>query len=142
MRRPLETNRISRFSRLGCLRTHRFSDSAASAEASPNSGLDDVAFSLSEQDRHSEVMISELNGWRGFPLTDATPATSPSPAYGSRPEQLANFSLQDFFYIPIPYPKPVYPGAFSDPFFVSDFTADLHQVVHAKVSKAMSVEIE
>ncbi|MBL7222092.1 MAG: hypothetical protein ISS69_18430 [Phycisphaerae bacterium] len=94
---------------------HRFSDSAASIDASPISGIDDIAFSMSEQDRHAEVMISELDGWPAFPLTDATPATSPSPAYGSRPERLAGSSLQDSF---IPYPKPVYPGAFSDPFFV------------------------
>jgi len=93
---------------------HRFSDSAVSADTSPISGLDDVAFSMSEQDRHTEVRISELDGWPAFPLTDATPATSPSPAYGSRPERLANSSLLDSF---IPYPKPVYPGAFSDPFF-------------------------
>ena len=33
---------------------HRFSDSAASAEASPISVADDVAFSMSEQDRHTE----------------------------------------------------------------------------------------
>ena len=43
-------------------------------------GLDDIAFSLSAQDRHTEILMSELNSWRGFPLTDATPATSPSPA--------------------------------------------------------------
>jgi len=32
-----------------------------------------------------------------------------------RPERLVSSSLSDFFYIPIPYPKPVYPGAFPDP---------------------------
>ena len=37
----------------------------------------------------------------------------PSPAYGSRPERLAKSSLQDCF---IPNPKPVYSGAFPDPF--------------------------
>ena len=42
---------------------HRFSHSAASVDASPNSGSDDIAFSESGQDRHTEVMISELNGW-------------------------------------------------------------------------------
>jgi len=76
----METNRISRFSRLGCLRMHRFFDSAASAEASPNSGIDDIAFSMSGQDPRAKVMISELNGSPAFPLTDATPATPPSPA--------------------------------------------------------------
>ena len=76
----MEANRISRFSRLGCLRMHRFFDSAASIEASPNRGLDGVAFSMSGQDRHTGVMISELNGWPAFPLTDATPALSPPPA--------------------------------------------------------------
>jgi len=72
---------------------HRFFDSAASAEASPNSGLDDIAFSLSAQDRHTQILMSEFNGWPAFPLTDATPATSPPPAYGSGPERLANSSL-------------------------------------------------
>ncbi len=81
-RRPVETHRISRFSRLGCLRMHRVFDSAASADISPNNGVDDVAFSRSGQDRHTEVMISELNGWPAFPLADATPATLPSPAQG------------------------------------------------------------
>ena len=79
---PVETNRIPRFSRLRCLRMHRFFDSAASVEASPNSGTDDIAFSLSPQDRHTKVVMSELNGSPAFPLTDATPATSPSPAQG------------------------------------------------------------
>ncbi len=72
---------------------HRFFDSAASVAASPNSGIDDVAFSLSGQDRHTEVLISELDGWPAFPLADATPVMLPSPAYGSRPELLAKLSL-------------------------------------------------
>ncbi len=62
-----------------------------------NIGIADVAFSRSELDRHTEVMISEPGtlwvGWPAFPLADATPATLPSPAYGLRPEQLAKFSL-------------------------------------------------
>ena len=61
---------------------HRFFDSAASVVASPNGGLDDIAFSLSAQDRHGNILMSELNSWPAFPLTDATPATSPSPAQG------------------------------------------------------------
>ena len=61
---------------------HRFSDSAASVAASPYIGIDDVAFSLSPQDRHTKVVMSELNGSPAFPLTDATPATSPLPAQG------------------------------------------------------------
>ncbi|MDP6495482.1 MAG: hypothetical protein QGI09_08735, partial [Dehalococcoidia bacterium] len=52
----------------------------------PYIGTGRIAFSRSEQDRHTEVLISELNDWPVFPLTDATPATLPSPAYGSRPE--------------------------------------------------------
>jgi hypothetical protein len=78
-----------------------------------NIGIAGMAFSQSGLDRHTEVMISELNGWPAFPLADATPAMLPSPAYGSRPEQLAGFSLQDSF---IPDSKPVYPGAFPDTF--------------------------
>ena len=35
-----------------------------------NNGIDDVAFSQSGQDRHTEVVISELNGWPAFPLAD------------------------------------------------------------------------
>ena len=72
---------------------HRFSDSAVSVDALPNSGSDDIAFSESGQDRHTKVMMSELNGWPAFPLADATPAMLPSPAYGSRPELLAKSSL-------------------------------------------------
>ena len=52
-----------------------------------------VAFSVPEQDRHTVLLISELDGWPASPLTDATPAMSPSPAYGSRPELLAGSSL-------------------------------------------------
>jgi len=70
----------------GSLRMHRVFDSVASAAASPYSGVDGVAFSVSGHDRHAKVMISELNGWPAFPLADATPAALPSPAYGSRPE--------------------------------------------------------
>ena len=41
-------------------------------------GSDDVAFPLSGQDRHTEVMISELNSWPAFPFartlkTDRSP---------------------------------------------------------------------
>ena len=42
--------------------------------------------SLSGQDRHPEMVMSELHGWPVLPLADATPARSPPPAYGSRPE--------------------------------------------------------
>jgi len=69
---------------------HKFSDSA---DASPTNGINDIAFSKSGQDRYTEVMISDLDGWPAFPLADATPAMSPSPAYGSRPELLARSSL-------------------------------------------------
>ena len=92
---------------------HRFSDSAVSVDPSPKNGIDEVAVSRSGQDRHTEVMSSERNGWPAFPPADATPARVPSPAYGSRPELLATSSLSDSF---IPHPKPVYPGAFPDPF--------------------------
>jgi len=51
-----------------------------------DTGSDDVAFSKSGQDRHAEVMISELNSWPAFPLADATPAVLPLPAYGPRPK--------------------------------------------------------
>ena len=56
-------------------------------------GAPGVAFPLSVQGRHAKLMISELNGWPASPLADATPAMSPSPAYGPRPELLAGFSL-------------------------------------------------
>ena len=58
--------------------------SAASVGASPDSGIDDVAFSLSGQDRPAES-FAHVAGNRGssmahpaFPLTDATPAELPS----------------------------------------------------------------
>jgi hypothetical protein len=56
-------------------------------------GASDVAFPLSVQGRHAKVRISELNGWPASPLTDATLTMSPPPAYSSRPELLAKFSL-------------------------------------------------
>ena len=68
-------------------------DSAAFVIRLAICGGDDVAFSMSGQDRHAKVKISELNSWPTFPLADATPRMSPSAAYGSRPERLARSSL-------------------------------------------------
>jgi len=44
---------------------HRVFDSAASVGASPYCGRDDVAFSTSGRDRHTEVMMSEFKSGTG-----------------------------------------------------------------------------
>ncbi|MEJ7595484.1 MAG: hypothetical protein WKF77_28545 [Planctomycetaceae bacterium] len=46
---------------------HRFSDSAVFSHLA-NNGTLDVAFSLTQQDRHTEVVMSELNGWPALPF--------------------------------------------------------------------------
>jgi len=72
-----------------------------------------VAFPLSEQGRHAEKMISELNGWPTCALVNASPAMLP---------WLAHDSGSGWFAIPflcgsfIRYSLPVLTGAFSDPF--------------------------
>jgi len=60
---PSETHMISRFPRLGCLRMYRAFDSAASVAASPHSGRDDVAFSMSGRDPRAKMVMSEFNGF-------------------------------------------------------------------------------
>lgn len=54
------------------------------------------------------------------PRIDATPMPLPTSAYGLRSRWLARPSSQDSF---IPYSKPVYPGAFNVPFFLSGIPA-------------------
>ncbi len=73
----------------------------------------DVAFPLSEQGRHAERLISELNGWPACAPVNASPAMLPPPAHDSRLERLAIPFLCDSF---IRYSSPAFIGAFSDPF--------------------------
>jgi hypothetical protein len=74
----------------------------------------DVAFPLSEQGRHAEKMISELNGWPVCALVNASPAVLPWLAHDSGLEWFANpFPCGSF----IRYSMPVLTGAFSDPLF-------------------------
>ncbi len=72
----------------------------------------DVAFPLSEQGRHAERLISELNGWPACAPVNASPAMLPPPAHDSRLERLAIPFLCDSF---IRYSSPAFIGAFSDP---------------------------
>ena len=52
-----------------------------------------VAFPLSGQGRHTEVMISELNGWPAKPSRRTLrPDTLPRPALRGRPKRMANSS--------------------------------------------------
>ena len=68
-----------------------------------------VAFPLSGQGRHAEVVISELHGWPACTLSFASPATSRSPAPDSGPRRFATpFSCGSL----IRDSMPVYPGAF------------------------------
>ena len=69
---------ISRVSRFPCkefLRMHRVFDSAASTDDLRFSVARDVAFPLSGQGRHAEVVISELNGWPACAPANASPGT-------------------------------------------------------------------
>ena len=74
----------------------------------------DVAFPLSEQGRHAEEMISELNGWPACAPVNASPAVLPWLAHDSGSGRVASPFPYDSF---IRYSMPVLPGAFSDPFF-------------------------
>ena len=71
---------VSRVSRFPCMefpRMRRVSDSAASTRRLAIGVAHDVAFPLSEQGRHAEKMISELNGWPACALVNASPAMLP-----------------------------------------------------------------
>jgi len=74
----------------------------------------DVAFPTSEQGRHAEGLISELNGWPACASVNASPATLPPPAHDSRLERFATPFLCGSF---IRDSLPVYPGAFTCPVF-------------------------
>jgi hypothetical protein len=80
----------------------------------------DVAFPLSEQGRHAEKMISELNGWPTCAPVNASPAMLPLPAHDSGLERFATPFLCGSF---IRYSSPAFIGAFSDPFYPSRVTA-------------------
>ena len=90
---PLEARGFSRFSRLECPRMLSVYDSAAPTHPSPFAVWAVLPSPGQNRIGTRKLVISELNGWPALPLADATPATLPSPAYGSRPEQLARSSL-------------------------------------------------
>ena len=84
---------ISRFSRFGFPRMHRFVDSAVSATILPTSDRGDVAFPLSGQGRHTEVMISELSSWPTLPPARTLRTTLlPSSHLRRRPKSMASRS--------------------------------------------------
>ena len=74
----------------------------------------DVAFPTSEQGRHAETLISELNGWPACAPVNASPAMLPQPAHDSGLERFATPSPYGSF---IRYSLPAFTGAFSDPGF-------------------------
>ena len=90
----------------------RVFDSAASDDATRGCGIARVAFPLSGQGRHTEVVISELNGWPACTPVNASAGASPPPPHDSGPVWLAGPSPYGSF---IRYSMPVYPGAFPDP---------------------------
>jgi len=67
----------------------RVCDSAASDHASRARGTARMAFPLSGQGRHAEVMISELNGWPASSPVNASHGTLPSRTHDSGPVWLA-----------------------------------------------------
>ena len=67
----------------------RVFDSAASMDGLRLSVAHDVAFPLSEQGRHAEGLISELNGWPACAPVNASPAMLPPPAHDSGLERFA-----------------------------------------------------
>src|SRR5207244_1427197 len=87
-------------------------DSAASVGCSPGAAPD-VAFPLSGPGRHAEVVISELNGWPACSPVNASPTTLRPSAHDSGPRWIATPFLCGSC---IRYSKPVYPGAYPDPF--------------------------
>ena len=72
----------------------------------------DVAFPLSGQGRHTEDLISELNGWPACAPVNASPAMLPPPAHDSGLERFATPFPCDSF---IRYSSPAFIGAFPDP---------------------------
>ena len=72
----------------------------------------DVAFPLSGQGRHAELLISELNGWPACAPVNASPAVLPPPAHDSGLERFATpFPCGSF----IRYSLPALTGGFPDP---------------------------
>src|SRR5262245_27974429 len=81
----------------------------------PNAALH-VAFPLSRQGRHTEVVISELHTWPVRTPVNASPASLRTQAHDSGPKWCATPFLCGSL---IRYSLPVYPGAFLDHFIRS-----------------------
>jgi len=103
---------VSRFSRMEFPHMHRVFDSAVPTSGSRPIVARRMAFPTSEQGRHTELLISELNTWPACTPVNASPAALPPPAHDSGPRWLAIPSLYGSC---IRNSTPVYPGAFSDP---------------------------
>jgi len=91
----------------------RVLDSVVSRDRSRSRGPH-LAFPISEQGRHTKVMISELDTWPMSSPVNASPAALRPPAHDSGPRWCAIPFLCGSL---IRYSMPVYPGAFSDFFF-------------------------
>ena len=103
--------RASRFSRMEFPHMPRVSDSAVSkGPLAPNAALH-VAFPISRQGRHTEVVISELYTWPVGTPVNASPASLRTQAHDSEPRWCATPFLCGSL---IRYSLPVYPGAFLD----------------------------
>jgi hypothetical protein len=89
----------------------RVSDSAVSkGPLAPYAALH-VAFPISRQGRHTEVVISELYTWPVGTPVNASPASLRTQAHDSEPRWCATPFLCGSL---IRYSMPVYPGAFLD----------------------------
>jgi hypothetical protein len=81
----LDTAELSRFSNIECPRMHRFSDSAGPGNDWLVNAVAHGAFPFVVRGRRPGQVISELNGWPAFPLSNASRAISRPPAHDSGP---------------------------------------------------------
>ena len=102
--------RASRFPRMELPHMPRVSDSGVEGPLAPYAALH-VAFPISRQGRHTEVVISELNTWPVCTPVNASPASLRMQMHDSEPKWCATPFLCGSL---IRYSLPVYPGAFLD----------------------------
>ena len=86
----------------------RVSDSAVSKDRSRLYAALHVAFPISKQGRHTEVVISELHTWPVCTPVNASPASFRTQTHDSEPKWCATPFLCGSL---IRYSMPVYPGA-------------------------------